>query len=142
MRFYSKKGILIGILLRGAILFMGYTTIFLTETEDGWIEQLITILVFILITGFISWLWFWTYYEIDGEDLKIVAGPFKQKVNIMKIKRVKRTKNPLSSPALSLKRIKLEFGKWDFVIISPKDEESFCNKLIEINPAIEINLKK
>lgn len=142
MRFYSKKGIFIGILLWGSILFMGYSTIFLPGKDDEWIDQIIAIIVFLIVTGFISWLWFWTYYEIDGEDLKIVAGPFKQKVNIMNIKIVKRTKNPLSSPALSMIRIKLEFGKWDFAIISPKDEVCFCNKLKEINPAIVVDLKK
>ncbi|MGX6443330.1 PH domain-containing protein [Neobacillus sp. K501] len=142
MRFYSKKGIFIGILLWGSILFMGYSTIFLPDKDDGWVGRIIAIIVFLMVTSFFSWLWFWTYYEIDGEDLKIVAGPFKQNVNIMNIKRIKSTNNPLSSPALSLKRIKLEYGKWDFAIISPKDEVSFCNKLNEINPAIVVDLKK
>jgi hypothetical protein len=47
------------------------------------------------------------------------------KVEIQKITSVKRTRNPLSSPALSTDRLEIKYGKWDFVLISPKNKERF-----------------
>nr|WP_263326672.1 PH domain-containing protein [Neobacillus sp. Marseille-Q6967] len=138
MRVYSKKGIITGVLLWGAIIFMWYTVIF--ENQDSWEKTIDSAIIFIFPTVFVSWLWFGTYYEIEGSKLKIVAGPFKETVDIMKIKRIKRTRNPLSSAALAMNRLQIDHGKWDFTLISPKDEEKFCHILKEINPEIEVNL--
>jgi hypothetical protein len=64
------------------------------------------------------------------------------KAEIQKITSVKRTRNPLSSPALSTDRLEIKYGKWDFVLISPKNEERFCEILLEKNPQIMIHLDK
>jgi Bacterial PH domain len=142
MKFHSKKGPILGAIIWGTILFMGYALIFLPDGPDGVGEMLLAILICGLTSGFMLWLWFATYYEIGEEYLKIVSGPIRSKVAINKISRIRRSRNPLSSPALSTDRLKIEYGKWDFVLISPKNEERFCELLLKKNPNIQVNLNK
>lgn len=73
-------------------------------------------------------------YKIDGENLVI----WKTKIDIKTIRKVYRTNNPLSSPALSLDRIAIVYNKFDEVLLSPKEREEFINELLKINPNIEV----
>ena len=71
-------------------------------------------------------------YVIDGQILKI----WWIKVEIKSIKRIYKTRNPLSSPALSLDRIAIVYNKYDEVLISPKNKQEFVEELLKINPDI------
>ena len=75
-------------------------------------------------------------YKIDGENLII----WKTKIDIKTIRKVYRTKNPLSSPAMSLDRIAIVYNKFDEVLLSPEERDEFINELLKINPNIEIKL--
>lgn len=39
------------------------------------------------------------------------------------------TSNPLASPALSLDRLKIEYGQGHWIMISPRDREGFLREL-------------
>jgi hypothetical protein len=52
---------------------------------------------------------------------------------------IAETHNPLSSPALSLDRIEIEFGAYDSVMISPKDKTGLITAITAINPNIVLN---
>ncbi|MGG3560729.1 PH domain-containing protein [Neobacillus rhizosphaerae] len=140
MRFYSKKGLITGVLLWGTILFLIGSFIFLPGGPEGMGETTTTILTTILLTTFISWVWFGTYYEIKGKQLIVVGGPFRWKIDIMSINSIRKTLNPLSSPALSLKRLEIQYGTYNTILISPKHDNKFCEMIKKINPKIEINL--
>ena len=103
-------------------------------------ETTTTILTTILLTTFISWVWFGTYYEIKGKQLIVVGGPFRWKIDVMSINSIRKTLNPLSSPALSLKRLEIQYGKYNTILISPKHDNKFCEMMKKINPKIEINV--
>jgi len=94
---------------------------------------------------FISYMFLNTYYQIDGEILKIRCGFLSRlTIEINSIKRISETNNPLSSPATSLDRLELKYlknGKINTVMISPKDKSGFIKLLTELNPAIELRLK-
>ena len=75
-------------------------------------------------------------YVIDGQILKI----WWIKVEIKSIKRIYRTRNPLSSPALSLDRIAIVYNKYDEVLISPKNKQEFVEELLKINPDILVEI--
>ncbi|WP_251550601.1 PH domain-containing protein [Neobacillus muris] len=100
------------------------------------------LLITVSYCGFVSWCWFGTYYEINGSQLKVVGGPFRWKIDIMGIKGVRKSRNLLSSPALSLDRLEVTYEKWGMILISPKKQEKFCETLKKINPNIEVNLNK
>lgn len=74
--------------------------------------------------------------------LKIWGIPFGS-YSISQIISVERSYNPLSSPAASLKRLRVRFKKgykWPIVLISPVREPEFLEKLKEINPGIDIQV--
>ena len=75
---------------------------------------------------------FYQLKAINGQILKI----WWIKVEIQSIKRIYKTRNPLSSPALSLDRIAIVYNKYDEVLISPKDKKEFIEELLKINPDI------
>lgn len=75
-------------------------------------------------------------YKVDGQYLKI----WWNKIDIKTIKKIYATKNPLSSPALSLDRIAVVYNKFDEVLISPKERADFIQELLKINPNIVVEL--
>lgn len=141
MRFYSKKGIFIGTILWGTVFFLIGSFFFLPGGPEGKGGTIAAVLICGLTSAFIIWLWFGTYYEIREGELKVVAGPFRWKIDIMEIKSIRKTRNPLSSAALTLDRLEILYGKWGMVLISPKNEEKFCEIISEKNPKVEFKPK-
>lgn len=78
---------------------------------------------------FVIWLpIFNTYYVVENDTLIIKSLVFRWKININDITQIEPTHNPLSSPALSLDRLKIYYmknGEVASVMISPKDKEGF-----------------
>ena len=64
----------------------------------------------LLIVALIGSLLIGTHYTVDGNTLHIVSGPLRWKVPIDEIQSVQATRNPLSSPALSLDRLRIDYG--------------------------------
>ncbi len=94
-----------------------------------------------LIFAFILHLFFGTHYTIENNKLKIKCGFFSYKpIKIDEIKEVSKTKNIISSPAPSFDRVEIKYGKFDEIIISPKDKLNFANDLAIINPNIKNNI--
>ena len=86
-----------------------------------------------------------TYYELGENELRIKSGLGKGKtIDLSQIVSAFGTKNPISSPALSMDRIELKYkyksGKnSDSIVISPKDKEEFLRQLKLKNKDIEIS---
>lgn len=95
----------------------------------------------VIVFGFIVYMLFKTEYIIEKNQLKIRMRPFSYKsVDINKMKDISKTRSVLSSPAASFDRIKIKYGKYEEVIISPKDKSNFIADLTSINPNIKINI--
>ena len=71
------------------------------------------------------------YYELDGEALVIRFGLVRSRVDYRDIKRVVPTRNPVSSPALSLDRLHVDAGSSLGPNISPADKSGFLDALAE-----------
>ena len=94
-----------------------------------------------LVFAFVLHLFLKTEYTIDKNKLKIKCGFFTYKpIEIKDIKEVSKTSNIISSPAPSFDRIEIKYGKFDTLIISPKDKSSFVKDLTKINPDIKSNI--
>ncbi len=98
--------------------------------------------IFLLVYGICLYLNIATEYTImEAGILKVKCGFFYNKrFDINKIKSVAKTGNLISSPAPSLDRIKLTYGEFDLIIISPKDKIGFARELIKVNAKIENKL--
>lgn len=87
------------------------------------------ILLAIAIIGLMVWLLLGTHYVVDRGTLTIVAGPFRWKVAVDDITLVEATRSPLSSPALSLDRLRIHYGKKRRIMISPADKTGFLKAI-------------
>ncbi len=83
------------------------------------------IFLMIAVVGLMVWLLVGTHYTVDRGVITIVSGPFRWKVPVDQITSVTATRNPLSSPALSLDRICIRYGKRRRIMISPADRAGF-----------------
>lgn len=77
------------------------------------------------------------YIIADGQ-LEIRGLFYKKRVDIAAIRSLRETRNPLSAPAASLDRLEIRYGKWDYVIISPKEKWKFMEQLKTLNPEIVV----
>lgn len=77
------------------------------------------------VAAFIIWLYLATKYEVTKDEITIYAGLYKVNIPINSIISVTNTHNPLSSPAFSLDRIEIKYGKNKMILISPKDKNGF-----------------
>ncbi|MFB9052707.1 PH domain-containing protein [Formosa undariae] len=98
--------------------------------------------IHLLVLSFFLYLNFSTAYTIHGNGiLNVKCGfTYNRSFDINKIKSISKSNNLISSPAPSMDRIELTYGKFDFIIISPKDKLQFAKELTKINPNIENRL--
>jgi hypothetical protein len=75
-----------------------------------------------------------TEYRIGPSDLHVRCGPFAWRVPLRDIRSVTPTRNPLSSPALSLDRLRIDYGRRS-IMLSPRDKEAFVRELRKRVPA-------
>jgi hypothetical protein len=95
------------------------------------------------VLAFVTHMLLTTYYIVDGQTLVVKCGFLvNMKIDINTIKSIKETNNALSSPAASLDRLEISYGKYDNVMISPKEKAEFISALINISPSIEVTYKQ
>jgi hypothetical protein len=76
-----------------------------------------------------------TYYAIEGDTLLIRSGFIRWRVPIREIRSIQPTRSLLSSPALSLDRLRIDYGRTP-IMISPEEKQRFIETLRAVNPAI------
>jgi hypothetical protein len=79
--------------------------------------------------GLPLWLLLATNYTLEPRQLLVRSGPFKWRVPITDITSITATSNPLSSPALSLDRLRIEYGRGSAIMISPRNKEQFLSDI-------------
>lgn len=93
------------------------------------------VIVVLAIIVFVGWLFRTTYYVIEGDVLVIRSAFLTWRIPIRDITAVTPTRNPLSSPALSLDRLRIDYGT-RFILVSPAERQRFVDALHAVNPAI------
>ncbi|MBB6455393.1 membrane protein YdbS with pleckstrin-like domain [Salirhabdus euzebyi] len=140
MKFPSHKDKWITIFFWGMIFFSLITVIvpiIKGETVSVW--EIVFVYGFISIFCIVMiWLWFTTYYILTDNTLLIKYGPFKKVIPYDEIRSAEKTTNPMSAPALSLKRIEIMYSKYDTALVSPKDRDLFLTLLKEKCPKMVI----
>ncbi|MEI2406308.1 PH domain-containing protein [Niallia taxi] len=143
MKFNSKKDWWLTLIIWGGALFAIGSGIYgLVEKPADLLIILLVIFGAIMVPLFMLWMWFTTYYILNEENLIIKYGPFKSTIPLQSINTVKKTNNPLSSPALSLKRVEIFYDKYNSVFISPVDRDEFIALLCKRFPQIEYSKTK
>ena len=91
----------------------------------------IVILYFLLINLIlIVPVWAGTYYVLDEHELRVKCGVGKPlKILYRSIGGIRETKSALASPALSLDRVEIVYGRYGRVLVSPRDKQEFMRRL-------------
>jgi hypothetical protein len=83
------------------------------------------------------------HYEITTTTLEIRGGILLHyKIPLSSIELVVPTRSPLSSPAWSLDRLRIDYvknSKKRVIMISPKDKKTFLLELVERTPSLKLN---
>jgi hypothetical protein len=118
---------LLVVLIAGmAVSGFGALQVIAAGTAGGWWTGIAIALVGI---GLPLWLLVATYYRFEGDELTVRCGPFRWRIPISEIAEVAPTSNPISSPALSLDRLKIVFGKGRTLLVSPREKEGFRSEI-------------
>jgi membrane protein YdbS with pleckstrin-like domain len=67
-------------------------------------------------------------YTLEADHLAVRCGLIRQRVPYARIRGVQASRNPLSAPALSLRRVKITLER-GFVLVSPRERERFMVEL-------------
>ena len=138
MRFYSKVSPLLVVIVT-ASLFAPLISMFFKDI--GLESKPVPSGLLVVIYGFIMHMFYNTHYTIRENKLYVQSGFIKyRRIDISSIKSVEPSRNPLSSPAPSFDRIKVRYGKWSMILLSPKDKKGFTEALASINPEIESSI--
>lgn len=80
--------------------------------------------------GFVLWTLHATHYTLTGQSIVVRSGPFRWNIPYEAIREVRPSRSPLSSPALSLDRLKIRYtGSTLGLLVSPEDKAKFLEEL-------------
>ena len=88
--------------------------------------------VYVMTMAFVWWPAWNTKYTVDEEYLSIRCLFLTWKIKRSEIQSISKTNNSVASPALSLKRLKVDYlkeGESKFVLVSPRNQQAFCDAL-------------
>lgn len=95
--------------------------------------------VVLAVAGFIAHVLVTTRYTIAGDSLRIECGVlYTDTLAISSIRRITETNSVFSSPAASFDRLAIAYGRYDTVLISPREKAAFIAHLQALNPAVEV----
>jgi hypothetical protein len=96
-----------------------------------------------VLMGLLLWTSSRTRYEVTSSDLIIRFGPFRTTLPAASIVAIFPTRNPVSAPAPSLDRLRIDYrknGELRFTLISPRDKEAFVRDLAQAAPQMRITI--
>ena len=91
-----------------------------------------------LTLGLLLWVVLGTGYGFTERDLLVHSGPFRWRVPFKEVRAVADSRSWLSSPALSLDRLCITYGRGSSILISPRDKLSFLSELQRRCPGIAV----
>ena len=142
MKYYSKKDVWLLVLLWGsAVLCFSLGLLFLTLPDVPVWTTWLLFLEGALIGGLTFALVATTYYEITPTALRVYSCWLHWNIELEAIQQVSPTYNPLSAPALSLDRLRIDYvrkGRARLVLISPEDKFDFMQSLVTYMPDLEV----
>jgi hypothetical protein len=138
-RFLSSKNIYTITILWAIVIVMAIL-LYLGMTEVH--VPLLPVVLVSLVIALILWTLLDTRYVIKQHYLLYRSGPFRGRIDIEKIKKIKYFSGlyvPVTmKPALDTKGFIITYNGFDDVYVSPVNRDVFLNELLKINPKIEV----
>ena len=104
-------------------------------TPTPWPIRILVSAVTVVVTMLLFSIFRNTHYTLTEQELRVVSGPFKWTIPVSEITDIAPTRNPLSSPALSIDRLRISYGKRKFILISPADKAGFMRAIDQVRDA-------
>lgn len=142
MKFKSRKDTLISFIILGTCVSL--TALIILDIINGEVTTKGYWPLFIVfgVVGFLLWLFFGTHYELSKKDGFIYrCGPFNGKINTDRITEIIKGKTLWVGfrPATATKGLIIKYDKYNELYISPKTNETFINKILELKSDIKIS---
>ncbi len=142
MKFKSRKDPLIHLIFIGFPVFLLGTSIAQLISKGTPVdpENIIGVLVSLTASWFLLFCYFNTSYSIKERYLFYKSGPIQDKIEIHQISTIIKGNSKWSGirPALATNGLTIKFGSYGEVYISPETNDSFIEKILELNNQIEI----
>ena len=137
--FLSSKNVFTMVILWTVVLFMIAMLIY---NFDKGAFPLAPFIILALATALILWVLLDTRYVIKDNFLLYRSGPFRGRIDITKIQKIKKHSGmfvPVSiKPALDTKGFIITFNNMDDVFVSPQNSDIFLEEIQKINPKVEV----
>jgi hypothetical protein len=102
--------------------------------------RLLISVLLIFVAAFVLWTLYGTRYALTESTIIVQSGPFRWVIDLEAITEAFPTRNPLSSPACSLDRLQIRYGKSRLgMMISPQDKAGFLRDLVARFPGLKLN---
>ena len=101
--------------------------VILPPLASGQLSIPLGVAIIILSVGLPVWLLLSTSYRVETDSMLINSGPFSWTIPLAEIQSIEPSRSPLSSPALSLDRLEIQYGSGKSVLVSPVDREAFLD---------------
>jgi hypothetical protein len=138
-RYLSSKNTVTVVILWSIVLLMLVLLIVGLQKEQ---LSLLPIGMLSLVIALVVWTLLDTRYVIKQHFLLYRSGPFRGRIEIEKIIKIKYfcgLNVPVTmKPALDIKGYIITYDGFDDVYVSPKSSDIFIEELLKINPKIEI----
>lgn len=118
------------LILAGAVVIPAYGGIQVVLTVPGTSPGPL-ILTIVLVIALPLWLLFGTSYTLQADKLLIRCGPLKWEILLAEIKAITPVRSFLSSPALSMDRLRIDYGRGMSIMISPQNKKQFLKDIEE-----------
>ena len=128
--FRSKADWWLVVVMLGSVTACGVVGVLSLVRESGTVRWLLAGPMF-GSAGLQLWVLAATDYTLTRDELRVRCGPFGWRIDIGEIRSVAPTRSPLSSPALSLDRLRIDYGASRSIMISPRQRDAFLRDLSE-----------
>ncbi|RYF29972.1 MAG: hypothetical protein EOO23_06210 [Comamonadaceae bacterium] len=96
---------------------------------------LLAVVAFTLILP--TWLLLNTNYTLTADDqLSIQSGPFRWRIALTDVREISPSRSWVSSPALSLDRLRIRYANERTILVSPREKQSFIDALRQRCPDV------
>jgi len=111
-------------LLVGAVIVANLARTVPVFPGRGLLVALLLASIFLVVWTLLS-----TRYLLDATSLTVRSGPFFWMIPLRQIHAISRTRDPHTAPALSLQRLRIEYGAGRSIMVSPREEAQFLAEL-------------
>ena len=127
--FESKRDLWLWLILGFSVLIDLGAAVALLSADLPSLSRAISVTVMLATAALILWIMYGTRYIVDQGVLLIYCGPFRKRLRVSEIESVEPTRSPLSSPALSLDRLRITYAGGKKIMVSPEDPVRFRNAI-------------